>query len=936
MAIRLQPADGTSGAEKFIEPASRVIANIVDLVSGGAPIASFVGSSLLELVGLFVDMKKSASGAKKLGTSAWDLVRASYACALVHFLSKVEIQRKPTGNELRQLVADLLRNADLYTADSLPSLETDHLQSPLKNPVFRAAAARLPHELAYFGLQCDARTVRSLFERSLFEGIADARNLAPDTFQLVESALSSRLAIVDDRRKALLRHEEYLIRLFTQEPIFGQETSGITLNDLYVRQRCLWDSLISDTGSTAHSIVDGDIPSSMFEGTAGRRKSRRRYQLNIGYLHSRIGEWLDERSGRDAVRVVAGGPGSGKSTFARALAIEAIDNGAYDVLYIPLQEIESAGSLDSRISNLFRGRTELGFDRVDSPLQWLGQGSVEGSSPEKPLLLICDGLDEIAPPDTAESINVTTDFIQNLSNWLNQRNSGGCYAKAIVLGRTIAAEEAFDKLAIDSYALLRVAGLLPLTNNREWKRHQDSGSLQDPEQLAPIDQRTVYWENWCRASGSTESHIKEALQGESDSAKALEDLTSEPLLLYLLLWTGFVGNRWKEAAENRNVVYEEIFKRIFKRDWGKDSLERTHRKNRLFGGHVGTSKIEEPEFFALQETLGLASWSSGGRIVTDEAFQHALAIYLDQDLRDDVLKDSSFSLKSVALQSYTKSSSDGNAGYEFVHKSLGEYLIARCLVSACYQALQELRERVSDSRCQGAANYFAKIGQLGALTVEIHQFFYDEVRTRFPIGEDANRLIDHSFPGLMNWVVRNGFPVHFSTEGSRSFYSLQVADARCLDVLWSFGQALLAASLPKKNREAGRLVIAWPTAQHFASLFGRLADRVHVGETKRLCSFDNLVLNEQGLTELTFGSVIFAAGTARPQDWLKLSAKYAKVSGGQFYSANMWTVDFEGAHVTESSFDGARMTNANFRKSVIDEVRFGHADLNGANFRHLV
>lgn len=932
MSIKIKPNKEKIALTKLIEPASRLVAAAVDLSSGGAPVASFGNAIFLEIVSLFVSSKDTPS--ESLNVSAWEIIRAAYVCALVRFIREVKLQRRPTGKELETLIANLLRNAELVASDTLPELRIDHLQSPLKNPLFRDAAARIPHEFSYYGLESDARSVRLLFEKSLFQGLKDARDASPEKFRSVESVLSSKLTLADERRKAQIRHEEYLIRMFTQDPIFGQENSGITLNDLYVRQRCLWHTLAARASDkkAAGILDDGAVANIAFENTSARRQVKNTSVWHIGYLHSEIDEWLSSRDPRDSVRVVSGGPGSGKSTFARALAIDTIDTNNYDVVYVPLQEIDSAGSLETRISNLFRGRTELGFDRVESPLQWLGQGTVEGEPPEKPLLLICDGLDEIAPPETAESTNVTADFIQTLGNWLNNRNSGGCYAKAVVLGRTIAAEEAFEKLAMDPPALLRVAGLLPISNWLEWKERAEKGIAIDLGTLAPIDQRKTYWENWCRASGLRDNEIPEALEGQSEAAKALEDLTTEPLLLYLLLWTEFVGARWKEAAQNRNVVYEEIFKRIFKRDWGTDTRNRLRGKNRQTGGHVGTSKIDEAAFFALQETLGLASWPSGGRIVTEEAFKSAIEVYLDDDIRDDISKDPNFSLKSVALQSYTRSSSEERAGYEFVHKSLGEYLIARALVSASKKALDQLSDRVTDSRCARAAEYFSKIGQLGPLTNEIHRFFIDEVRTRFTAPKIRGVLLDKSFPGLMNWILRNGFPVHLGVNSSRTYYSLQIADTRCLDVMWSFGQALFDPEPIGKKHQPGRLALTWPTSLHLSSMFSRLADRVHVAETKRLASFNNISLEGQGLTELAYGSVIFVADTGRPQEWQRLHAQNTHVVGAEFFAANLWSAEFSGSTIVSSNFVGAKLVRIDFRETKLKSVDFDGADLAGANF----
>lgn len=265
--------------------------------------------------------------------------------------------------------------------------------------------------------------------------------------------------------------------------------------------------------------------------------------------------------------------------------------------------------------------------------------------------LICDGLDEIALPESTEAANVTTDFIQALSIWLGNRNSGGCYARAIVLGRTIAAEEAFRKLGINWPALLRVAGLLPIIETEDWESKKKKGLVSDPNNLEERDDRRTYWSNWCDAKNDEDTDIPEALLGKTAAAIALKELTTEPLLLYLLIWTGFLGDRWQEAADNRNVVYHEIFKKIYDRDWSESAIAKNNRVNLQKGGHPLAREIKLEEFLTLQEALGLASWATGGRTVTEESFNSIVKIYLGEDQLEDLERDANISLKSIALQS---------------------------------------------------------------------------------------------------------------------------------------------------------------------------------------------------------------------------------------------------------------------------------------------
>ena len=738
MAIEMQPGKPAKLPKGGVHLV-RAIATATPalFVSDPATLAGLASNTLPALIDAALSLRK---GGGPLSASAWDVTRAAYACGLARFMAKVDLKRRPQGPELEEFIRHLVVRAGMLAEQAPQALALDHLLSPLRIGVLREAARSLPHELKEFGPTVPPGQLRRLFESSLFEGLQDVRNGAPETFQAIEHALTSPLSMSSERRAAAVRHNEYLIRAFAQQPVFGQEETGITLSDLYVRQRCIWNGVATKPQKSRRTKDDAHSTLTSSEFSPDKEGAHVPCPVFVADLHETVMNWLGSSDPRDCVRVIAGGPGSGKSTFAKALSVALIDSDTYDLLYVPLQDIEASGSLDTRIAHLFRSRTELGFDRTDSPLNWMGDRQSDGRPPIKPLLLVCDGLDEIAAPGSAEAQTVTTDFIQVLSTWLAHRNSGGLFARALILGRTIAAETAFAKLAIDAPALLRVAGLLPVATSPEWRVAKERGVAHDPSSVAEVDQRVTYWRQWCAATDVAATGLPEALKANHAPAHAIQELTAEPLLLYLLLWTGFIGARWKEAASNRNVVYEEIFRRIYKRDWGSQPYPG---RNRDAGGHAGTRHLVEDEFALLQEALGLASWSTGGRTATAQSFEVMLRAHVGEELLEDIGRDTALSLRSVALQTYTRSSDIESGGFEFVHKTLGEYLIARALVRTGRCATSKLRGRVSESRCRAAAQELARIAQGGPLTIEIFRFFDDEISS-FAIKQLRETLLRQS------------------------------------------------------------------------------------------------------------------------------------------------------------------------------------------------
>ena len=164
-----------------------------------------------------------------------------------------------------------------------------------------------------------------------------------------------------------------------------------------------------------------------------------------------------------------------------------------------------------------------------------------------------------------------------------------------------------------------------------------------------------------RARGTTRQNLPPAVQ-----SLHLRELNAEPLLLHLLIISGYTGEKWRKPR-TPNVVYASILCDIYKRDKNKP--------------HRAASKLDERDFFTLQECLGLAAWRGNGRTLSDADYAAIRDLHGSAQLYK--FKDfQAAELPNVALQSFTRRDLGGSEGYEFIHKSFGEYLAARGLLEA--------------------------------------------------------------------------------------------------------------------------------------------------------------------------------------------------------------------------------------------------------------
>jgi hypothetical protein len=389
------------------------------------------------------------------------------------------------------------------------------------------------------------------------------------------------------------------------------------------------------------------------ETTSATKKKKNNRVVNLSMIESVVMTWLSNFDPRDNVRLISGGPGSGKSTFAKFLAASLAASPGWRVVVVPLQRLRGSGSLETRIDDYFRLQRDEPFDAETVPLINLGRDG------HRDWLIIFDGLDELAKEGTG-SETAAQDFATSLSD-LRVRIGSTAAVRFLVLGRAPSMQDARRRLSLTGPGTLHIADMRPL------KFHDRNGHekaiVRDRDGLLPIDQRAAFWTRWALAK-KLPRETPEAL-----TAEALSDLTKEPLLAYLLILSGYVGAGWQQAAENRNRIYEAIFGKIWDRERAKETR-----------GNL--NDLGKEGFDSLLQALGLAAWRGGGRTGDENTFINMRDVFMRPDLLRRAKECGVADLNNLAILFYTRRDEEGGRGYEFLHKSFGEYLTARGLFSA--------------------------------------------------------------------------------------------------------------------------------------------------------------------------------------------------------------------------------------------------------------
>ena len=362
-------------------------------------------------------------------------------------------------------------------------------------------------------------------------------------------------------------------------------------------------------------------------------------------VHSDIMSWVSNFDRNNAVKVICGGPGAGKSSFAKVLSSELVEKMPHiPVLFVPLQHFDISGDLTTAVSDFIKD------DR------YLSTNPLDGKNGQDRLVIIFDGLDELSMQGKAASESARA-FVEEVLIKIDRFNGQGFQRQALITGRDIAIQACEEKLR----GKRKVLHLLPYKLD-----YSEIYEIFDPLDILSVDQRDIWWEKYSKAKGFEYKSIPNDLK-----EKNLEPITIEPLLNYLVALTYERGEIDFSNEVTLNEVYADLLKSVHQRQW--DS-----------GYHKGTGNLAVDKFERVLEEIALAVWHGHGRTASLNSIEEQCKeSNLLQYLREfEQSAESGIARLLTAFyfrQSDTQISSDKT--FEFTHKSFGEYLTAKRIVT---------------------------------------------------------------------------------------------------------------------------------------------------------------------------------------------------------------------------------------------------------------
>ncbi len=246
--------------------------------------------------------------------------QSSFALAMTETLGRNRWARTADKKDLDRVLAEMMRS--VFDGAELPECEIVHLEEPTTFPPYEKLRAIFPHHLRALepGLpqpRADTTKAQREVDTSIAKELDHSIRLAvwrvwadegSAKFQDAVSRLEGPVVEGLRRRMAWRRHYDWLEEEVARTPLLLQNNPNVTLKAVYTPLRTRWEEQeeASKLGKDEFQIE-------------WRRKLRR---IHIGWLEVALRSWLASGADKDRLRVIAGGPGCGKTSFARLFALD--------------------------------------------------------------------------------------------------------------------------------------------------------------------------------------------------------------------------------------------------------------------------------------------------------------------------------------------------------------------------------------------------------------------------------------------------------------------------------------------------------------------------------------------------------------------------------------------------------------------------------------
>ncbi|MCL1933302.1 MAG: pentapeptide repeat-containing protein [Candidatus Azobacteroides sp.] len=785
------------------------------------------------------------------GKRGWTLINHALVKALIQLLYETRYRYEDKEIEIGDLDTQL--NAILEKGNY--DLPANFFQNPENIPFLNDVRPVLKDFLGCFGLEEDE--IENILIRFKTFFILELRKEWADNTEYYRPLGETIRTPFDTAANKSIEWEKYYITLEERiaDPVFSE---CFSLEQIYIPLRACY----KQPGSNRE--ITGRI------NRAEPKEEENRKEI-ITDLENCISDWIENGNWDDCIRIIHGGPGSGKSSFLKMLAAK-LARKKQKVLYIPLHEYNVDVNFTEAVNEYFSTIGYFSYDLIND-------------EEKDKLVVLFDGLDELSMQGKALE-EIAGSFVRDVARNALLLNKNTLRIQVIIAGRDVIVQQNENEFKRPD----EVLRLLPYLIQEEKARFIDDNRLID------IDQRHTWWTKY----GELKKKPYQGLPAELQNSE-MNEVTAQPLLNYLIA----LALEYKEEEdlqidfENPNTIYSCLLQGVYKREYSSEKI--------TFG-------LDFNSFvFALKE-IALCTWHGNGRTATVAEIKK---YFSDSQLFANFISSAEKGVISLLTTFYfrrTDKAGEGTETFEFTHKSFNEYLTALKIIDTLDTIHGRLTENENDSgHVKGWNIYGCLVKWLEVFGLQVP----DEDLVKYIRNELALIKKEKGGEGLLNawqntvvklWehVLEKGMPIEqlplrpptFKEENEQA-----VKAEKALLILHG-----LIADITDRVSD-----IHWPQPTSFGEFIGRLVgQRTEGGGDIFILRFCN---------HLNLNNAVLLL-----KDLCNVNLVKSKL-----WDANLWDANLRGANLCRADLCGADLVGANLRRANLCRANLRGANLIGAN-----
>ncbi|MEH1785419.1 MAG: pentapeptide repeat-containing protein [Nostoc sp.] len=788
---------------------------------------------------------------------AWLLIYRSLVEAIVSLVKGNQelLFEKPNKSDL-DLLCDRLN-------DSLVSIELridqDFFSRPKDLPILEPIKTAFADWLKYFSVnQAQAQTISHRLPTYFVLALHEEWAKHPEKYACLKEELDTPFTQANEREQSWQRYLAWLQKQ-VEEPMLLE---AFCLKQVYI---------------PLHAYYKRKVAGEKSEEFKRRVREDEKYQRVVLDLETELEAWLEKGDRHDAIRVISGGPGSGKSSFAKIFAANQAEKGKISILFIPLHHFEPSDDLVEAVGKFVRDEGFLRHNPLDK------------DKADSHLLIIFDGLDELAMQGKIAT-ETAQQFVREVEKKITRFNRSETRLKVLISGRELVVQANIS----DFRQPQQILHILPYFVTEDERKNYI-----DEQKLLQQDQRQIWWQKYGNASGRAYDCLPEELNQDN-----LTEITAQPLLNYLVALSFNQQNKFPTDG-NLNAIYANLLTAVYQRGWAGYQ-------------HPAIRGIEEKDFVRILEEIALASWHGDGRTTTVREIEaHCENSNLIR-LLDKFQKSAKFGVIPLLIAFYFRECgvNEQEKTFEFTHKSFGEYLTAKRIVREVRLIYKKLKDRQNDPD-EGwderkALKRWAILCGASPMDEYLFKFVADEMLLQNVSDvENWQQTLWH----LIGFMLRHGMPMERLTP--RPDFQEENRQARNAE------EALLAVLNACARVTEIVSKIQWHTPEAFGIWISRLQGQRITTNTDVFCLNCLSFLDLQGCV-LVFKDIVQA-------NLERANLKGANLEGTNLEGANLVRANLEGTNLEGANLEGTNLEGANLEDANLEDANLARANLAQAN-----